>query len=121
MGAPTGFLSLTEEEEQAAHLRRYDLHARHQQRGGPPPPPPPGPRMPGPPPPPGVYGGGPYPLSGLQRPGAIRTMHNAPDDDEFVERAIPPLTDEQLLLASPLVKGFSMKTKRWGKSYSVTI
>jgi hypothetical protein len=48
-------------------------------------------------------------------------MHNAPYDDEFVERAIPPLTEEQLLLASPLVKGFSMKIKRWGKSYSATV
>jgi hypothetical protein len=98
VGPPTGFVSLTEEGEQATHLQQYNLYVQQQPQLVQPP------RS-------GVCQLAPYAMSGLQRSGAICTMHNAPDDDETVETAIPRLTEEQLLLASPLVKGFSMKTK----------
>ena len=122
MGRPTGFVPLTEEEERATQLGRHDLYVRQQQRGGggPRPPPPQGARLPGPPPP-GVRQPGPHPLSGLQQFGAIHTLYNAPGDDESVERTITPLKEDQLMLTSPLVKGFSMETKRCGKSYSSTV
>ena len=104
MGAPASFVSLTEEQKGVAHLRHRDLRG-HQHRL---PPPPPGARGPLP---------GPYYAPGPHLPGPMYIQYNTPDDDEVVEKAIPPLTGEQLLLTSPLVKGFSMKSKRWGKSY----
>lgn len=35
-------------------------------------------------------------------------------EDEVIDENIEPLTDEQLLLTNCVVKGYSMKAKRWG-------
>jgi hypothetical protein len=35
-------------------------------------------------------------------------------EDEAIDEDMEPLTDEQLVLTSCMVKGYSMKAKRWG-------
>ena len=36
------------------------------------------------------------------------------EEDEAIDEDMEPLTDEQLVLTSCVVKGYSMKAKRWG-------
>lgn len=41
--------------------------------------------------------------------------YSAEDEDENPKERHAPLTEEQLLLTSPMVKGYSLKDKIWGK------
>ena len=47
---------------------------------------------------------------------AVRNNNlNANGEDEAIDENMETLTDEQLLLTSCMVKGYSMKAKRWGE------
>ena len=55
----------------------------------------------------------PPPMPGPQMP--IGNVDISPGgEDEVINENMTPLTDNQLILTSCVVKGYSMKAKRWG-------
>ena len=58
--------------------------------------------------------GPPPPRITVRRDGPSMTASKAQNPEMTGNEGISPFTDEQCLLASPLVKGFDLKTKEWG-------